>query len=470
MVKTLIRWLILSVMGLVTLVALAYAIENWRGQKAWQIHRREREAQGDLFVWSAITPPAVPDERKLAAAPVFAVLYVTSATNRLLASLKLPPLAGRSGNWRIGTAEHLAEWRRSFTNQDLLAALDTRGTALREMEVALQRPECTFPICYEDNFAALLPHLDVMLQAARVLRLRALAELEIGQVDSALRDVQTCVRMADCIRGEPLLLSCLVRVAVLDGSIQVVWEGLLTHRWREEHLAALQALMGGQTLLDQLFLAYQGERMTAYSATQTMLHDPRQILEWLNSGCGIGGDRSVGGLLVSAVPRGWICQNELAIDRWFTERLIPAVHVRERWVDARAITEANATISAQTPSTYNILAKLLVPASVKSSIKVALCETGLNEAGVACAIERYRLASGHLPERLDALVPNHLAKLPDDVMDGLPLRYKTTGDGKFVLYSIGWNGTDDGGEAVFEDGSASKLDTVRGDWIWRSAP
>ena len=35
-------------------------------------------------------------------------------------------------------------------------------------------------------------------------------------------------------------------------------------------------------------------------------------------------------------------------------------------------------------------------------------------------------------------------------MDGQPLRYRRNGDGTFLLYSVGENGKDDGGNPAFE--------------------
>ena len=59
------RWLcswrnlrrVLFVAGcLATLIALAYAEENWRGRHAWQKYRREWEAKGETFDLAASDP------------------------------------------------------------------------------------------------------------------------------------------------------------------------------------------------------------------------------------------------------------------------------------------------------------------------------------------------------------------------------------------------------------------------------
>jgi hypothetical protein len=65
---------------------------------------------------------------------------------------------------------------------------------------------------------------------------------------------------------------------------------------------------------------------------------------------------------------------------------------------------------------------------------------------------------GQYPESLEALVPQYAEKLPHDIIGGQPLHYHRTADGHFVLYSVGWDGKDDGGLA----GKAVE----EGDWVW----
>ena len=80
-----------------------------------------------------------------------------------------------------------------------------------------------------------------------------------------------------------------------------------------------------------------------------------------------------------------------------------------------------------------------------------------NEALIACALERYRLAHGQYPEALDALIPQFIEKVPHDLIGGQPLKYRNTGE-RFLLYSIGWNERDDGG--------VPGKTIPEGDWVW----
>jgi hypothetical protein len=58
-----------------------------------------------------------------------------------------------------------------------------------------------------------------------------------------------------------------------------------------------------------------------------------------------------------------------------------------------------------------------------------------------------------------------MEKIPHDVIGGQPLHYRRTDDGQFVLYSVGWNETDDGGVVGETKGKVAGFEF--GDWVWR---
>jgi hypothetical protein len=91
--------------------------------------------------------------------------------------------------------------------------------------------------------------------------------------------------------------------------------------------------------------------------------------------------------------------------------------------------------------------------------ELALVQTGLNQAVVACALERYRMAVGRYPETLDKLRPRYLDRLPNDLCNGRPLHYLRPSAQDFVLYSVGWNEQDDSGVSRNE-----------ADWVWKYPP
>jgi hypothetical protein len=66
---------------------------------------------------------------------------------------------------------------------------------------------------------------------------------------------------------------------------------------------------------------------------------------------------------------------------------------------------------------------------------------------VMLALEVLRSQHARYPEKLDELVPAILPSVPKDPFDPAhPLRYRKDGDAKYLLYSVGYDGTDDGGK------------------------
>ena len=97
--------------------------------------------------------------------------------------------------------------------------------------------------------------------------------------------------------------------------------------------------------------------------------------------------------------------------------------------------------------------------------RFAYAQESADLARVAIALERFRLAQGDYPGSLDALEPRFMEKVPQDIINGEPLHYRRTADGKFLLYSVGWNETDDDGQVSSMITGAA--DISKGDWVWK---
>jgi hypothetical protein len=114
---------------------------------------------------------------------------------------------------------------------------------------------------------------------------------------------------------------------------------------------------------------------------------------------------------------------------------------------------------------HKVLASMLLPALPRVNLRTAFAQNAVNEAAIACGLERYHLAHGSYPDRLEHLKPEFLKEIPQEIINGKPLQYARTNDDRFTLYSIGWNEIDDGGKAVLKrDGT---MDLEKGDWPWR---
>jgi hypothetical protein len=91
-------------------------------------------------------------------------------------------------------------------------------------------------------------------------------------------------------------------------------------------------------------------------------------------------------------------------------------------------------------------------------------EMALRQSRVVCALERFRIARSAYPLALAELVPDFIPAIPNDVIDGQPVRYRRTESNKFRLYSMGSNVHDDAGSATMNKRATGPFKAL--DWVW----
>jgi len=72
-------------------------------------------------------------------------------------------------------------------------------------------------------------------------------------------------------------------------------------------------------------------------------------------------------------------------------------------------------------------------------------EVSLHATRLLIALKAYKLDHGELPDTLDTLVPDYINAVPLDDFDGKPMRYDR---GQRIIYSVGENLEDDGGDEL----------------------
>jgi hypothetical protein len=349
---------------------------------------------------------------------------------------------------------------------DILVALGKFDADLNELhEAAATRPYSRFPTTYdlEPSSALLRPQLSPRKRLSILVNLRTIAELEAGQTQDALADLQLGFRLSDSIRGEPILIDHLVRIATLTITLQGVREGLARHVWSQAQLSDIENQLASLNLLAEYKLAMRGERACSTGILDyTRRQGFRFRAELINEG--LDGHKAL-----SLMPGGWFYQNMLTISEILQEFNIPIVDEKTHRVFPDIADKSDAAVGKllQRSGPYNHFARILMPALGAASRKSARMQTSVDAARVACALERYRLANGSLPETLDALAPRFIETIPTDLIDGKPLRYRLKPDGGYVLYSVGWNKTDDGGEIGWTKSKDPVVDITTGDWVWR---
>jgi len=332
------------------------------------------------------------------------------------------------------------------------------------LRLASLRPYAYIPIPYDQgiNEAAttLLPYLSATKRCAQILQLRAIAELADGHSSNALQDVELLLRVNDSLRNSPLLISQLVQIAIVGYEIQPVWEGLAEHQWSDQQLVDLDASLAREDFLADYELAMRGERACAISTFEIMRHTGEIVVSSAD-----GNNTTV---KMTWMPNAFFYQNELAFARLYQRYLLPLVNTNSRTISPETWRKIDAQAQAERNylSPYSTMARMTAPALDAAVKRFAFAQSSMDLARVGCALERYRLAHGQYPVSLAALEPQFIAQVPHDIINGQPLHYRLKPEGLFILYSVGWNETDDGGVVVI-DKKPGRVNWQQGDWVWQ---
>jgi len=321
-------------------------------------------------------------------------------------------------------------------------------SAFRALEEASRRPRCRLPADYEKDEAPKI-RIGEIIGASMSLKMRATSLLRSKESNRALLDISTNLRIAEHFKNEPAIIPAMARTAILALTLHPIWEGLHAHQWTDNHLQSIESELEQIDLIQSTRLAFEGERLQQINS----------LSKSLESSTHPDGDRSY----PSISQKGWFYLNLLEMDRGMVEltidRLDPAHHqVRPsmnffKW-------QQRIQKRPDLP-----LARLILPTLEKSIVDAAKTQVGLDQARIACALERFLRSRGHYPNSLQELSPAYMKKIPNDVMGGESLRYGVK-EGAFLLYSIGWDLKDDGGSIAYEEKTSSGEVVHRGDWIW----
>ncbi len=492
-----------GVLASVTVLLLAFMLSNWQGRRAWEAYRADAEKRGVELDLMALMPPKVPDEENFAATPLLLKFQSgtrewkefkasTNHNERTATPIRADDLSPKmpaptAAQWFSGKRTDLLAWQnyyRASTNwpkwpesrspaEDVLKALTRYEAELAELRTAATRPRSWFNIhVTEDGASTLIPHINVLKSASEVVRLRAVAELAAGETNEAFADVNLMFRLADSLKDEPILITHLVRLAMHTLALRTVWEGLADHRWSDAQLAHWQAELARRTFAAEVRHGMAGERAFGNRIIEYLRRRPDMLHA-------IGGPEDTlpgpsGGPGYHVISSGWFYREQINYNRMFDEYIVPALPTGAGKFDPALIQAKGAAMTGELhrehrPSKailkHRVLSNLLLPALEKAMHRSCQAQAFTELAITACALERHRFARGSCPESLAALAPE-FGPVPPDPMNGQPFRYERTADGRFRLWSVGWNGKDDGGEVAMREPTKREVDFEKGDWVW----
>ncbi len=387
------------------------------------------------------------------------------------------------------------------------ALLARHGLTMDLLRQGTARRTFDFELNYRQGFTLLLPHLVEMKRSAQLLSVASVCDLHHGDVPSAATNADMILALVRNWKTEPLVISQLVRIAMAQIALGPTWELLQSPGLSDEQLAMLQADWAELEFVEPAENALRMERALAEISLANVRTSNSALESLIYYEGSPGSTGSSGNWLEDlsdygkSVWRGtklktkellwrvsWSFADELRMLRG-EQVLIDTVRLARTngcFREALAQQETNLAKLGFTVSgrEFEFLAGLALygndPADMdvrgilSSSVvslsgyprRLLVAEATKQLAVTALALKRYQLRRGNYPGELSALTPEFLSQVPRDPVDGRPLRYRLKPDGTFLLYSIGDDATDDGGDPHPSRGS-SLLSWQRGrDWVW----
>jgi hypothetical protein len=472
------RWKIPVSLAALSLMAASLAFLLWRPsnseQEALETTRHLLRQQGfkiDLAEFNFSTS----DEFRaraavLTKAPSFTVPQGTEDYAHRSALFQNPPALMTA----VGSNASLVVWKQDTLASDsgenlwpvLRAALkDNRAQLDAACQAALSGP-IGFDLVASRGSGMLLPHLAALKGLAQRLGTRVVLELHDANQEAARTNLLALTRLVTGWEPEPVEVSHLVRFACATIAFQATWQALQADGWTDGQLEQLQHEWASLDFLRGLPDTAAFSRAAMASLCQLERGQPPSSLALTLKGT-LGSPRYAWSALTDYWRRRQYRQHGTYEDE---QGLL--LHYRERELELRrAVQGSTWSEMRQLPGVTNMIPFRSKHYSMMQSMlntrqlmlayylyaegqgqrygllgHAADAEARRRVLITAIALERYRTRHGSYPDALQRLVPEWLRRTPLDFMDGRPLRYRRTDDGRFVLYSVGLDCTDHGGQ------------------------
>jgi hypothetical protein len=321
-----------------------------------------------------------------------------------------------------------------------------------------------------------LSDFDKVNSIAVLLQVATIYQLHGGHLDTAGADLCAMVKLAADQAPEPLVSSQYVRDKCATLAFNATWQALQAPGWNDSQLAALQSAWKGCDFVRDMGTAIEMERAVNYDFFE-QIKNSNDNMAW--TAARLGSSRAY----VIFWHLAWADQDEQEVlARWQTRIEIERSARTNSWVALSSQPSlehgSGGMAFLETWPGFDLIEKMAPNFSVNDLdlgsgmslyvIKKAICAQVLRQMAItAIALQRYRLQTGNFPADLAALIPTYLPALPRDGMDGKTLRYKLQPKGGFVLYSVGLDGKDDGGDSMLASGKPFFIQIWDGrDAVW----
>jgi len=325
-----------------------------------------------------------------------------------------------------------------------------------------------------------VPDLSIFRDLAYSLRLRIWLSAEQGHFKDAFDDLKSCYRFGQQIRGDKTLIEQLVGIAIEALAVRTIRDIVGGYEIDSTILADFQRDFQ-QIIADENFaISFKAEKLFLYDEIQRCftsdrigkghLYLPRfeKLKEAEGSYEGEPGDfiveslASAPFLLMHPNKEETLRTANAFYDYYEKLSLKTALqgHIESEDIDKKVeeFLKGNYFLNLITPAVLRVIQiSHRLPVDVKGALTMI-------------AIFRYKADKGRYPQNLNQLVTaGYLKQLPIDSFSDKPLSYRKTED-NFILYSVGPNFIDDGGEYSRDSKGRIKNWLDNGDTVFWPVP
>jgi hypothetical protein len=484
---------LLVLLGIASLPILTIFVIQEVQSRAVARYQRQLLAAGErLDIADIIPPPPLPEKN---GAPIF----LEAMAGRSWSFTNLLDKNSPASMRMIGPGKAIVGWAQPDVRDDqtnswaeIESALGDWSETLDAVREAAERPVFDFHLDYRQGFGLLLPHLAPLKHTQQLLAATALCSLHRGDAATATTNVEAMLNLMRSTGYERFAISQLVRMAMAQIAVPATWELLQSPQVTDAELAAIQRGWTDLDFIQPTEDAAALERAMGQMMLERMRQSGAQFRQI--AGGGMAGSSYSSGPSGEAFLRGIVLGAKEAEWRLFFSNpdQLRALKGHQVVLESLRMVKAGkpftVAISRQTsrlaelgldPSTDNSGAGFnssdpdlrsffseTVKWTSRGLTRVFDVEIARDVALTAVALKRYQLRHGQYPAALSALVPELLPAVPRDPADGQPLRYRLEPDGTYLLYSVGEDGIDNGGDATREVESKTPRWEKGRDCVW----
>ncbi len=472
------RVVLVAAVAVLAVVFVGLSLRKSRSREALQLYQAELRAKGEMLTFAELT----------SSRPTNLNFSLATLTNAVF-KLRLGPVnpgnldlrkAVAPGQARVLWLEPSAmeSWVRGTSTavswEVLAVQMRYNREALAEIREALRDPAPDFGVRPTFQPGPVSSFIAIRT-VGRFLAVAVIDSLHRTNREEVLQNLMSLTSLARLNRDEYTLVSQMIRIAIARLALATTWEALQDPEWTESELHQMQKAWESIDLLDGLEKGFLGERalqeeLWAAGFKPSLLRPrqpprlpppPRLVLD----------DMVNDYFWVPAYKLTSANEDELFCLKSMQQALegTRSLKAHRPWQQGKARfakTVAEIERVAGLPEGFRYwISRVALPNFTKAGETTVRAETERQMTLAVLALKRYQLRYGKAAPDLATLVPEFLGSVPYDCMSGESLRYRLNSDGTFLLYSVGEDGKDDGGDPTST--TASRFDLWDGrDAVW----